>query len=131
LIELKPERFISVYAWSPRRAKFASLGNARSAASKAPHRGLADCSLLAAAVCYKQTMIRKVLAGLALMLGLSSTALTAEPCKDCSSASVQSARERIRDERAQDAKRISEEPAGRPWDGSRPGARPAEPVVTK
>jgi len=81
----------------------------------------------------KRPMIRTVVAGLALilMLGSSGTALAAEPCKDCGPAPVQSARERIRDERARDAKRITEQPADRPWDGSRPGPRPAEPPVAK
>ena len=80
-------------------------------------------------------MIRILMLGLgsilALTLGLSSTARATEPCKDCDAAPVQSARERIREERAQNAKRIADEPVSRPWDGSRPGPRPTGAPPTK
>jgi hypothetical protein len=78
-------------------------------------------------------MIKIQITGLALVLAFFNTALIAEPCKNCGVVPVRDtrARDRIREERAIDAKRIAEEPVTRPWDGMKFGPRSAEPAKIK
>jgi hypothetical protein len=81
-----------------------------------------------------------VSAALGFAVGLAVAvppAMAANECADCTpadtapNASALSSRDAIRAARSQDAKRIADEPATRPWDGMKWTAPPPKPPVVK
>lgn len=80
-------------------------------------------------------MMKIIVAGAALLLMVAGAPVfAANDCSDCSapaSVASPSSRDVIRAARSSDAKRIAEEPVGRPWDGMKLVAPKPKPDVVK